>query len=805
MDRKALYNFFELKPGEERKVGLFVGYSFFMGIAVAIFYTATTSLFLLSFDRPMLPKAYIAGGIAVYALGMATNYVEKKIRFTRLVNILIYFLMFSVAGLLLAYQASHIKWFIFFLFVWNRVFVFVNGITFWSTAAKIFNIQQAKRLFGLIGAGEVISSILSYFSVPLLLKVLATDQLLYIAALSVVGCIVLMSLIIRSYSGLLTQSVAATGPSTQSANGQSWKDFLANRYYLLVFLLAMLPVVGLFFVDFMFAIESKKVFPDKELLASFLGVFFGFCALVEILIKTVLYSKTMNRYGLKLGITLLPLALIFSVVLAVSYGIVYGTTALFFAFLVLSRFFMSSVRKSVNEPSFQVLLQPIPAAERATLQSRIEGGPKALGNIVPGVILLVFTSYESIGTVHIAAFFIFILIAWFYISLRTHKKYRSVLNSLLENSQSWVKKVTTNTSDSSDPQAAPKTRSLNYEFSNFDFIIKLTKSSKAHDRVLAANLLQDSGRYFAFRYVSTLLNDDSPQVREAAIRAAAAVQKPELWPQLIGLLATDQHHRQAAEALVAIGRPVLRDLERSFARSMEQTELQLRILRVIRQIGGDAANRFFRSVMDTHQFLLRDEIYFSLKTLHYQARITERGYLGTEIDSRIELLVWIITCQRDLDRYPPWSPIQTALEKEKARVIPKIFTLFSLLNPGSHFDFICDLLIREDQETHGYLLEVMNMMLPDEWKNKVVPLFEDRPLTEQLRLVGEYFPSTQLPAEDRLKDIVNKDFSLVSRWLKVNALNELTQLDHDYSLLFAAHALSPDEIIAEKALHALDR
>jgi ATP:ADP antiporter, AAA family len=805
LNKQALYNFIDLKAGEEKKVGLFVAYSFFMGVAVAIFYTATTSMFLLSFDRVMLPKAYIAGGLTVYALGMATNYIEKKIRFTRLVNILIYFLMASVTGLLLAYQFSDVKWFIFFLFVWNRVFVYVNGITFWSTAAKIFNIQEAKRLFGLIGAGEVVSSILSYFSVPLLLKVLATDQLLYIVAISVLGCIVTMSLIIRNFTVRLTHTEAPAPTPDAPKDTRRWKDFLANRYYLLIFLLAMLPVAGLFFVDFMFSVESKNVFPDKELLASFLGVFFGFCALVEILIKTVLYGKAMNKYGLKLGITLLPLSLLFSTVLAVSYGAVYGATSLFFAFIVLSRFFMSSVRKSVNEPSFQVLLQPIPTPERAALQSRIEGGPKAIGNIVSGVVLLILTSYSFIGTIHIAALFVFVLVFWFYVSLLTHQKYRTVLTSLLKESQTRIARPAVPQGTSPEADTSSRNRALNYEYSNFEFIVKLTESPRVHDRLLATRLLEESGRYYAYRHIGRLINDESAEVKEAAIRAAGTLQKAELWPQLIDLLRTDRFHRPAAESLVRIGQPVIRELQRSFARSTGQTEFQLRIIRVIRQIGGDAAVRFFRSVIDHPQLLLRDEVFESLKLLRYRARITERAYIGSEIDSRIELLVWIMASQRDLEHYPPWSPVQVALEKEKKWVIPKIFTLFSLLNPEQHYDFICDMLVRENQETYGYLLEVLNMTLPEEWKNKVVILFEDRPLTEKLRLCADFYPNPPLSPESRLNDIVNKDFTLISRWLKVNALSELAQLAPNDALLFAAHAVSPDEIIAEKALGELLR
>jgi ATP:ADP antiporter, AAA family len=804
---RSLYRLIDLKEGEEKTVGLFIGYSFCMGVAVAIFYTATTSLFLLSFERTMLPKAYIVGGVVVYALGVITSYIQKQIRFSYLINGLIYFLMFSVTGLVISYQFSDVKWFIFFLFVWNRVFVFVNGITFWSTAARLFNLQQAKRLFGLISTGEVISSILSYFSVPLLLKFMATEQLLYIVALAVGACILLMSLIIRRFSEQLAV-VAKPAPreATSVDDSRSWKRFLANPYYLLVFLLAMLPVVGLFFVDFMFAVESKEVFPDKELLASFLGVFFGFCALVEILIKTVLYNKLMARFGLTLGVALLPLTLLFSVTLAVSYGTVYGTTALFFAFIVLSRFFMSSVRKSVNEPSFQVLMQPIPASERSEVQSRIEGGPKALGNIVPGVILLLLTSVSFIGTVEIAAFFLLILIGWLYVALKVQGQYRGVLRTLLEKSQVGVRRSLDAYQYAAWRLAeARRTAVLSSERSSFEFIIKLADSARIADRVLAAGLLGESGRYFAHKYLARLINDEAQAVQNAALIAAASVRSPELWPLLIGCLDKDPTHESAAYGLLGVGEPILRELARSFGRSAGNTVFQLRLIRVMKQIGGAKAIKFLRSVLNYPDPHVRDEVYEALKQLGYQVTITERTYLVSEINDRIGLLVWLLAAQRDLEVYPMSSSIQVALESEKHRIVPQIFTLLSLLPGGQQYDYVSDLLLKERGEAQGYLLEVMNMTLPDEWKSKLIPLFEDEPLPEKLKHCAADYPQQYLSPGERLSDMVNRHFSRVSSWLKATALHELARLPQDSSLILAAHAVAPDEVIAEIALLALYR
>lgn len=797
-----------------------------MGVAVAIFYTATTSLFLISFERTMLPKAYIVGGVVVYGLGVVTNYVQRKIQFSRLANGLIYFLMLSVAALLVTFQLSDIKWLIFFLFVWNRVFVFVNGITFWSTASKIFDIQQAKRLYGLISTGEVVSSILSYFSVPLLLQFITTDQLLYIVAVAVVGCMVLMRLIIRRFSRKL--SVIKETPEEQNkttASGDdtsSWRHFLSNPYYLLVFLLAMMPVVGLFFVDFMFAVESKNVFPDKELLAGFLGTFFGFCALLEILIKTVLYNKVISKFGLTLGIALLPITLLFSLGLAVVYGTIYGTTALFFAFIVLSRFFMSSVRKSVNEPSFQVLMQPIPGPERANVQSRIEGGPKALGNIVPGVILLILTSMPFIGTVQIAAFFLLILAGWVYLSMKVQNQYRAVLRATLEKPATRLdlmaepansaSSVLPNSGDAyqelAKKVAARKKSTLNYERSSFDFILKLTNSTREHDRILAAQMLGESGRYYAFRYLMQLINDESTEVKNAALIAAGSVRSAELWPLLIANIDSESSHEAAVYGLLGSGEgsgrdAMVRELARSFDRAAGNPRLQMRLIRIIRQIGGPKAVKVLRPAMQHPEADIRDEVYEALAYLDYRVTLTERSGVAAEIDARIGLLVWVLAAQQDLEKYGEDSLIQIALEKEKRRILPKIFTLLSLLPGGQRFDDLCSLLLNNDRETFGYLLEVMNMTLPESWKDKLIPLFEDQPLAEKLKRSAESFPQNQFSADERLKDIANNHFARISADLRATALETLARSRADHTLTFAAHAVSPEEIIAETALRAL--
>ena len=41
---------------------------------------------------------------------------------------------------------------------------------YWGLAGRLFDLRQAKRLFGLVGAGEELSTIVALFSTPLLIR-----------------------------------------------------------------------------------------------------------------------------------------------------------------------------------------------------------------------------------------------------------------------------------------------------------------------------------------------------------------------------------------------------------------------------------------------------------------------------------------------------------------------------------------------------------------------------------------------------------------------------------------------------------
>src|ERR1700677_3189791 len=90
---------FNLKKGEEKTVLLLTGYSFFMGLAYAYFYTTSITLFLEKFEITMLPYAYMGQGVVSYFIWLLYKRLEKNMIFSRLFLVSGIFLLLSVIGL----------------------------------------------------------------------------------------------------------------------------------------------------------------------------------------------------------------------------------------------------------------------------------------------------------------------------------------------------------------------------------------------------------------------------------------------------------------------------------------------------------------------------------------------------------------------------------------------------------------------------------------------------------------------------------------------------------------------------------
>ncbi len=800
-----IYKTLGVRREEAADVLLFVLYSFFMGVAVYVYYIVATSLFLTDFEKSMLPLAYIGGGILLYFLGRINTELQKRVRFFRLSFAMLIFFMVSLGTLLLAYQYTGSKWVTLSMFLWIRVVVYISTVTLWIPSSAIFNLQQAKRLFSLIGMGDVLASILSSFLVGFLVgnRFMKTENMLYVCVASLMIAFCVMVLIIRRHSGQLSFKKSDEQLPLKKSEGKLLGKYFKSNYYLLVFFLGMMPIFGLFILEFIFSVEIKNQFPQKDQMSSFLGQFLFICAVVELLVKVFLYRFIINTFGIISGIIILPVSLLVVFVFA---GLMASVDLSFFFYILLGRFLLSSVRKSFTDTSFQILYQPLAKEESISLQGQVEVYAKPLGYVLAGILLLILV-YANIGSsVNLIYIFLVILVGWSFMALKMKFEYQNMLGNLFSFNKSPQEKedVATDLAESIAEVLVPEATPASGRVS-FESLIERAQSDDESEKLEGIFLLGQSRRFLSFRYLIPHLQSKNDVIRIAAIRAAGENGNCELWSYLFDNFSSGLFIEETVQALVRIGEPVIPSINHLFNQSAERPDVQLLCVKVVSDIGGAKSVKFLRQQLNDPAQIVRDKVYESLAAAGYAANLNESAVLVLEIRLHIAFLVWIVAAQRDLfTSFTIGKRIRAMLMKEYNKGIIKLLNILTLLTGDRRLFFIQESISSENENTRSYLLEILNIAIPAEHKSHVIPLFEEGSLTEKVLKYRNEFPQQKLSDEDRLYDIINKDFSRVSVITKLAAIRELEAFPtEETSFILTANAVSPLPELSEAAMDML--
>ena len=262
MHFRTLLSAFNIAPGEGLPVALLLSHSFFMGLAGALFYTAASAVFLAAFAPTTLPYSYIASSVFVALCGLLYAKLEARMPISLLLPATLVLLVLSVVGWRLGLWLTHAAWLAFGLLCWLRVLMVLTNLVFWGLAERLFNVRQGKRLFSLIGSGELAASILGGFATPLLVPVLGTHNLLLVSALSLIACLGLLIVTLRMCTAPLTKDAEAE--PTAQATPHSLTQLLKQRYVVLIFLVQMLFILVYYFIDFTFYAQTQAHYQTEH-------------------------------------------------------------------------------------------------------------------------------------------------------------------------------------------------------------------------------------------------------------------------------------------------------------------------------------------------------------------------------------------------------------------------------------------------------------------------------------------------------------------------------------------------------------
>jgi ATP:ADP antiporter, AAA family len=192
-DRGALASALKVEPGEGTPLAWLVAFSFFAGIVQVSFYAASSALFLSTYGTETIPWVYIASAFVSTIAGAIYYRVERLLSPYRLLSGTLLFIFLSIVGLRMGLMTTDRPWPAFGLLTWFPVVSGLMSVVMWTLAGSIFDVRQGKRLFGLVGGGELLASVLGGAMTPILVAQLGTPNLLWISGGGIVGCLVTLS------------------------------------------------------------------------------------------------------------------------------------------------------------------------------------------------------------------------------------------------------------------------------------------------------------------------------------------------------------------------------------------------------------------------------------------------------------------------------------------------------------------------------------------------------------------------------------------------------------------------------------
>ncbi len=833
-DKSFINRLLGLEKGEGALVALPVVYSFFAGASLAFFVTSSTSLFLNLFERDMLSVAFIAAGVIVWIVGQGFSKVQKSVNFTKSITTGLAFLVLSILIFTAFFVGSKPLAIVFVIYAWVRVFAYIHAVTFWGVAGRLFTLRQGKRLFGLISGGEVVASILSFLSVPFLLQLISTEDLLFISGATLLIGFFIMLAIVRKFKDKLSNVGAA---KKKDVNKKELKktSFFKNKYYKLFFVIAFIPIFAQFFVDFIFQAQAKLEYPSKEELTAFVGVFFGISSIVEFFLKTFISGRLMSKYGMRFGLIAFPVVLAFSFILATLFGFVYGAASLFFSFVALGRLFTRAVRTSFNDPATQILYQPLPPDERIAFQNKVESGPKAYASIVAGVLLFLFAKIPGFSLVYFSAFLLVIIAIWYRSAIAIYKEYRDVLQSILmkkgkgkesSNDSELLHLLKQTNLDASDEKSKGLIscfrQVIPYEVDDyvsenkgvdgsaalqpikFSKVIELSKSENSIERAVAAQNMPKYSIYKVEKPIIRLLHDEDFGVKCEAIVAAGKMRESDLFYHLINLFQNPVYTDIVSAAMIKIGEAIVPELDHNFQKTEYDSQMQLKTVELVEKIGGQKSIDFLKKNINHHNKIVGDRIIEALGKLNYRAGRNNASIVWQKLENEIKNYVSICSAIVNIGKQSIHEDLFRSLENEQLNKKRKIFSHLAVLYDPKAIRLIEENLEQNDKNSSGFALEVADMVLSEMHKPILLPLLESQYNFEIVNNYKPFFPTERLKLTEQLADIINSEYWVTGFYTKCCALEMLSSLRKDQiNSILIANMVHPNEMVWQLAAYYL--
>ncbi len=382
---------FDLRRGE----GAPVAFSFaYIAVVVASFLLAKpirNGLFLQHYGPYALVYVYAAVPAALAIFVPATGWLAARIGQRAMIVASLWFFAANVVLFWLLFRFADFWILPAVFYVWVNCFGVIAPVQAWSFVSSLFDTRQAKRLFGLVGAGASLGGMAGGLLGQQLVGPVggAVNLLLVLAALIGTAAVIVTTAIRRmprrtARLGRLTLDLPPAAASPHVPFGASMRTIWRSPYLRLIAAIVFLVAIATQWIGFQFSVAADARFAgDADRLTRFFSGFNVLLGSIAFALQLFVTGPLLRRYGMTLAILLLPIALVCGTGLILIAPMLWP--------VLITAGLDQGLRFSVDKASYELLYLPLTPRQRAKLKPVIDMVVNRAADAVGAVLLGIAT------------------------------------------------------------------------------------------------------------------------------------------------------------------------------------------------------------------------------------------------------------------------------------------------------------------------------------------------------------------------------------------------------------------------------
>ncbi len=496
---------FNLQPGQGARTFLSALYLCLVITTYMIVKSSSKGLFLERFGSGALPYATIA------IAGLVGIFVALYIRVAR--NVQAAQLAIGTLGVFIAswiafwwLERGGVDEAIAVFFVWVGMYGAIAATQVWTLANELFTTREAKRVFGVVGAGGIFGGVTGGLLTTYLAKTIGASNLPLVAALllAVAAGIVF---ILKGYR-IPTRTRAEQEPPPRQLL-DSLKIVSNSPHLRLVAMLVLVTALATKMVDWQYNAMLELELKDKDSIAAFDGAFNSIAGVIGLLFQTLLTSRLLVVFGLGGTILALPL------VLTVGTAVLIPTLTLWAA--VIARGGDATLKHSIDRSSRELVYLPVSRSIKVQAKSAIDMVVDRTGDGLAGFtqagVLILLSGLSLVSAVRVMGIVnLFFLALWLLIAIRLRRSYVNELSRSIAEGRvevgSWHEAMA-----GSDTMTA---------------VARALDSDDPENTLAALDLVAANPQWDLTETLGRLARSDNPSVRARALAILLDPENPDL-------------------------------------------------------------------------------------------------------------------------------------------------------------------------------------------------------------------------------------------------------------------------------------